>query len=195
MKTYRVIAVVSIGLLSLALAACAPAASTATPTAVFTTVSQPTLKKGDPIPAPVGDVILTVTGLTETRNNEADKSIQMDLATIESLGVVEYTVNDPFEKKDITYRGVLMSDLLDVLQVSSTATKLNMVALNDYSIEVPIEDMHKYPVLFALQADGEYMPISTRGPAMLVYPYDDFTFDQAVYNDYWIWQIASIDAR
>jgi hypothetical protein len=195
MKSYLALTVMTIGLLSLALAGCTPAAPTATPTAVFTTVSEGTLKKGDSIPVPTDDVILTVTGLTETRNVEADKSIQMDLKTIESIGLVEYTVTDPFERKEIIYRGVLMSDLLDVMQVSSTAKTLHMVALNDYSIDVPLEDMRKYPVIFALQADGEYMPVSTRGPAMLVYPYDDFTFDQSVYNDYWIWQIASIDVR
>jgi hypothetical protein len=195
MKSYLALTVMTIGLLSLALAGCTPAAPTVTPTSVFTTVGQAALKKGDSIPVPKDDVILTVTGLTETRNVEADKSIQMDLKTLESIGLVEYTVTDPFERKEITYRGVLMSDLLDVMQVSSTAKTLHMVALNDYSIDVPLEDMRKYPVIFALQADGEYMPVSTRGPAMLVYPYDDFTFDQSIYNDYWIWQIASIDVR
>jgi hypothetical protein len=195
MKSYLALTVMTIGLLSLALAGCTPAAPTVTPTSVFTTVSQAALKKGDSIPVPKDDVILTVTGLTETRNVEADKSIQMDLKTLESIGLVEYTVTDPFERKEITYRGVMMSDLLDVMQVSSTAKTLHMVALNDYSIDVPLEDMRKYPVIFALQADGEYMPVSTRGPAMLVYPYDDFTFDQSIYNDYWIWQIASIDVR
>jgi hypothetical protein len=195
MKTYYVLTILSIGLLSLALVGCSPASSSPTPTAIYTTVSQPTLKKGDPIPVPKGDVILKVTGNTETRNIEDDKSIQMDLATLESMGLVDYTVNDPFEKKDITYRGVLMSTLLDVLQVSSTAKTLHIVALNDYAVDVPIQDLRNYPVIFALKADGEYMPISTHGPAMLVYPYNDFTFDQAVYNNYWIWQIASIDVR
>lgn len=194
MKTPLVQAAISMGLISLALVGCSPSATT-TPTAVYTTITQATLKKGDPIPAPVGDVILTVTGSTETRNVDADKSIQMDLVTLESVGLVDYTVNDPFDKKEITYRGVLMSTLLDVLQVPSTATTLHIVALNDYAVDVPIQDMRDYPVLLALKSDGEYMPISTRGPAMLVYPYDDFTFDQAAYNDYWIWQIASMDVR
>jgi hypothetical protein len=70
-----------------------------------------------------------------------------------------------------------------------------MVALNDYAVDVPLADLREYPVIFALQADGEYLPVSTRGPAMLVYPYNDFEFEQAVYNDYWIWQIKSIDVQ
>jgi hypothetical protein len=122
----------------------------------------------------------------------------MDLATIESVGLVDYVVNDPFDESDdklTTYQGVLMSELLDLWKVPASARTLHMVALNDYSIDIPIKDLRDYPVIFALKADGEYMPISTRGPAMLVYPYSDFTFDPSVYDNYWIWQIASIEVR
>jgi hypothetical protein len=160
---------------------------------VYTVVSEGTLNGGDAIPAPTGDVILTVTGNIGTTN--VDDTIQMDLATIESLGLVDYTVQDPFENREVTYRGVLMSDLLDVWQVGDDATTLHVVALNDYAVDVPLADLREYPVLFAVQAEGEYMPISTRGPAMLVYPYNDFEFDVAIYNDYWAWQIATIEVR
>ena len=173
----------------------ATACTTDTPATetVYTVISEGTLNGGDTIPAPTGDVILTVTGNIGTTN--VDDTIQMDLATVESVGLVDYTVQDPFENREITYRGVLMSDLLDVWQVGEDATTLHVVALNDYAVDVPLADLREYPVLFALQADGEYMPISTRGPAMLVYPYNDFEFDVAIYNDYWAWQIATIEVR
>jgi hypothetical protein len=172
--------------------ACAPAA-VPTPTAVYSIVSETTLQPGSEIPAPTGEPILTVTGKIGTTN--VDDSIQMDMETMESLRLVDYTVTDPFENREITYRGPLMSDLLALWQVADDATTLHTVALNDYAVDVPISDLRQYPVIFALQADGEYMPVSTRGPAMLVYPYDDFEFEPSVYNDYWIWQIASIDVQ
>lgn len=173
-------------------AACAPAAP-ATPEVVYTTVTQGELDAGEEIPAPQGETILIVSGNIGTTN--ANDTIEMDLATIESVGVVDYTVDDPFENRAITYRGVLMSDLLDVWQVSEDATSLHVVALNDYAVDVPIADLRQYPVVFALQADGEYMPIAEKGPAMLVYPYNDFEFDRNIYNDYWAWQIASVEVR
>lgn len=169
--------------------ACAPNNTEDKP--VYTRISDGTLKAGSDIPAPTQDVMVAITGKIGTSN--VDDSIEMDRATIESIGLVDYTVDDPFDKKTITYRGVLMSDLLDVWQVDKAATSLRIVALNDYSIDVPISDLRKYPVIFAIQADGEDMPIETRGPAMLVYPYNDFEFDTAIYNDYWIWQIKSIE--
>jgi hypothetical protein len=88
-----------------------------------------------------------------------------------------------------------MSDLLNLWQVPQDATSLHVVALNDYVVDVPMPDLRKYPVIFALQQDGKYMPVETRGPAMLVYPYDDFQFDHNVYNNYWAWQIKTIDVR
>ena len=160
---------------------------------VYTEVTKAVLKAGDKIPPPTGDVILTVTGKIGTTNS--DQAIKMDLATIESVGLVDYKVKDPFEKTDTIFRGPLMSNLLDLWQISKNATKLHIVALNDYIVDVPIADLRQYPVIFALKQDGQYMPVSTRGPAMLVYPYNDFQFNQQVYNDYWAWQIKSIDVQ
>ena len=84
--------------------------------------------------------------------------------------------------------------LLSPAILADDATTLNIVALNDYAIDVPISDLRAYPVIFAMQANGDYMPVSTRGPAMLVYPYAEFPqLDPAIYNDFWIWQIKSIE--
>jgi hypothetical protein len=159
----------------------------------YRVVSEASLSAGDAIPVPSWAVILTVTGKIGTTNIE-DK-IQMDIATIESLGQVDYTVTDPFEGIETTFRGVLMSDLLDLWQVSTDATTLHVVALNDYAIDVPISDLRTYPVIFALKANGEYLPVSTVGPARLVYPYGEYALDPALYNDFWIWQIKSIEVR
>lgn len=176
---------------ALLLGACSP--TEADPTPAYRIVSERSLTAGEDIPAPSSEVVLTVTGKIGTSN--VDETIQMDIATIEALGQVDYTVNDPFETVETTFRGVLMSDLLDLWQVAEDATTLHIVALNDYAIDVPIEDLRRYPVILALQANGDYMPVSTRGPAMLVYPYGEYEFDTAVYNDYWIWQIKSVDVR
>jgi hypothetical protein len=160
---------------------------------IYTVVSEGELSAGDDIPVPEGDPVVTVTGLIGTSN--VDDTIQMDMDTLESMRLVDYTLTDPFEDGVVTFRGPLMSDLLALWEVPANATTLHMVALNDYSVDVPISDFSEYPVIFAIQQDGEYMPVSTRGPAMLVYPYDDFEFDRAIYDNYWIWQIKSIDVQ
>jgi hypothetical protein len=179
-----------IAVLTALVAACTPAQDTK---AVYTVVAEPKLKAGDAIPAPSGDVILTVTGKIGAAN--AGDAIEMDLATIESAGLVDYSMTDPFEGDKVVFRGPLMANLLDLWGVPQDATTLHVVALNDYVVDVPIVDLRKYPVIFAVQQDGEYMPVESRGPAMLVYPYEDFEFDKNIYNNYWAWQIKTIEVQ
>ena len=159
---------------------------------VYTRVSEGILtpQAESDIPLPQNEIILTVTGKMNTQNQGT--TIVMDLSTIESVGLVEYVVKDPFEEEQKTFRGVLMRDLLDLWQVDSEAIVLELTALNDYKVEVPINILREFPVIFALQQDGEYMTPDYRGPAMLVFPYNHYKFDPFIVNSYWIWQIKDI---
>jgi len=173
-------------------AACSPSA-TPTPTAVYTQANQATLHAGDAIPTPTQAAILTVSGKIGAAN--VGDTIQMDVPTLESVGLVDYKVHDPFDDVDVVYEGPLMSDLLVLWKVPGDATNLHVIALNDYVVDVPISDIHQWPVVFAMKANGEYMPVSNKGPAMLVYPYNDFQFDHTVYDARWAWQIKSIEIQ
>jgi hypothetical protein len=175
----------------LLLAGCSTAAVTGSP--IYNTVTQPALQPGDPIPEPQEQPILTVSGLIGAPN--AGDTIVMDRATIEQVGVVEYSVHDPFADHEVSYRGVLMRDLLALWQIPETVKTAHLVALNDYAVDVPIEDFYDYPVLFALQADGVYMEPDYQGPAMLVYPVDDYEFDLITIRRRWIWQINRIELQ
>jgi hypothetical protein len=158
---------------------------------IYEVVEPGTLAPGDPIPLPQADAFLTISGKIGT-TNQGD-GIVMNRDILESVGVVEYDVHDPFEDRSIVFRGVLMSDLLGVWQVSDEAEVARFTALNDYRIDVPIDDFYQYPVLLALQADGAYMTPDYRGPAMLVYPLNDYEFDLVGIKRKWIWQIKSIE--
>lgn len=176
-------------LLTLPIACAAPAGSAP----VYTIAREETLVPGDAIPLPEGDAVFTITGLVGAAND--GNKILMDIATLEAAGLVDYTVMDPFLETEITYRGPLFSTLLDLWQASSDATNLHIVALNDYTIDIPVELVREYPVVFAIQADGEYMPVADRGPAMIVLPYDDFEFDRPASDAMWIWQVKSIEVQ
>jgi len=171
------------------------AACTAAPNfeQVYTVVSAATLRPGAAIPTPLQEPILTITGkISATNSNNA---ILMDRAALEQVGLVEYTVTDPFEQRLVRYRGLLMRDLLSLWQVAADAQTVHVTALNDYKIAIPINDFRQYPVLFALQADGVYMQPDYRGPAMLVYPLDQYAFDLIAVQRKWIWQIKTIDIQ
>jgi hypothetical protein len=171
-------------LLTLLLAACGQAAPA--DVAVYTRVSEATFLPGDPVPQPSGPIVLTVSG-------DALGEIELDMAAIEAVGLVEYTVEDPFLHREITYTGPLLSELLAALEVDPDATNLHLVALNDYAVDMPVSIAYDYPVVFAIKSDGEYMEIADRGPAMIVLPYDHYEFERPAADAYWIWQIASIE--
>jgi len=61
-----------------------------------------------------------------------------------------------------------------------------------YSVEPPITDVFKYPVMLATQVDGERMTIGRRGPTRIIYPYGYFDFEEIVYNPRWIWSVETI---
>ena len=98
----------------LALSACSPqpaAQETAEP--AYTVISQATIAPGDDVPAPAGDVILTISGAIGQTN--VDDTLQFDMAMLESLGLVEYRVDDQqAEGRVVTFQGVLLTTLLDV---------------------------------------------------------------------------------
>lgn len=161
---------------------------------IYTQISPSKLQVGQLIPAPQGEPILKVRGRLGIFNQ--GKQILMDRSTIEAVGLVEYTVQDLFEQQRRVFRGVLMRDLLRIWQVDPQATTLNVIALNDYQIQVPIVWLKQYPVLFALQQDGREMTPDYRGPAMLVFPYEQFpSVPEFAEESYWIWQIKSIEVQ
>jgi hypothetical protein len=169
------------------LAAC----GTAGTPAIYATVSEGTLKSGDSIPAPTGEVVLTVDGQISQTNS--GNTLQFDMQTLESIGLVQYDVDDPFVNKTIVYSGVLLSDLLKVAGADPNATTLTLSALDDYSADMQISEADKWPVLIATQADGVYMPIDKNGPLISVFPFNDFPeLDHLTYDALWVWSLSAI---
>jgi hypothetical protein len=158
---------------------------------VYEVVSQPSLKAGEPIPAPTGPVVLRVRGRIA-----GGQEIAFDMATLERLGVVRFTTPTSWTDKPVTFDGVLLSKLLELVGADAGATTLTMVALNDYQAPVPIEDAHKWPVILATKENGAYMPVREHGPLWVVYP--QHAYPELGGRDYvsrWVWQLASITVQ
>jgi hypothetical protein len=190
MNTSRTLAYLTI--FTALLVACSQAVPS-TPT-TYTIVSEGTLKPGDAVPAPTGDVVLTIDGKIKQTNS--GDTLQFDMQTLESLGVVQYEVDDPFAKKKIVYAGVLLSQVLKMAGVDSGATTLTLKALDDYTTDMKISDAEKWPVLVATKADGAYMPIDKNGPLISVWPFNDFPeIDHITYDALWVWSLSGITVK
>jgi hypothetical protein len=166
---------------------------------VYTRVSEAKLQPGQPLSPPQSQILITVTGKIQAQQGKSaihaatSTSIQLDRESLASAGMVEYEVNDIFEKKKNRFRGVLMRDLLALWQVTPEAKQVTLTALNDYKITIPIALLQQYPVILAMEQNGSNMQPDYRGPAMIVTPYEQYgAVPELANRDYWIWQVTKI---
>jgi hypothetical protein len=157
----------------------------------YVEIASATIAASDPLPAPSGKVAMAVGGAVSKINEGG--AIELDLATIEQMGLVRYVVHDPWLNEDLEFTGVLLSAFIDAVGASPNATTLKFRAIDDYEVEIAIADIRRWPIMLATRTNGQLMTLEDKGPTRVVFPYDQFPeIDQLVYKDLWIWQISSI---
>lgn len=141
---------------------------------------------------PSGKVILTVSG--NIANTNADGKALFDRQMLEALGVSELTVETAWTDGRPTFSGVVGSKILDA--VGAEGTTVVARAINDYKVEIPVSDLRRYPVLFAMQQDGRNMRVRDKGPIWIIYPRETYPeLDTEQYKDRWIWQLEAIHIK
>ena len=161
----------------------APAPSASTPQVV----DDGSLAAGQKISAPQGEVVLTLTGDIGTANKGS--KLELDLASLEKMRRVRVEAAEPFLKRRVMFEGVLLSDLLAVAGVPSSASKVSMTALDDYKVDFKLDDVRSSQMLLATKADGKHMPVDRSGPIRIVFP-DSSSLGRN--PDLWIWSVASM---
>lgn len=139
---------------------------------------------------PQGRVILSVSGKIAQTNRPGQAVF--DMAMLEALPQKSFLTHTPWEKEPIRFSGPLLRDVLG--QLKATGTRIHATALNDYRIHIPVEDTQRFDVLMALRMNGEPMPVRTRGPLFIVYPFDAEPELRSVkYYERSIWQLRALD--
>ena len=138
---------------------------------------------------PAGKVILTISGDIE-HTNAGDRA-EFDRTMLEALGTSELTVETAWTEGRPTFSGVLGSRILDA--VGARGDEIVARAINDYQVTIPISDLRRYPILFALKQDGRYMRVRDKGPIWVIYPRETYPeLDNEETKQKWIWQLSSI---
>jgi hypothetical protein len=188
-RSIRLAAVV----LAAAVAVAACAGREEAPPAAPTDVSVPqviddgTLAAGQEIGAPSGEVVLTVSGAIGERNK--GRALELDLASLEKMRRVRLEAAEPFLKRRVMFEGVLLSDLLAVAEVPASATRVSLTALDDYKVDVKLEDVRSSQMLLATKADGKHMPVDRSGPIRIAFP-DASSLGRN--PDLWMWSVSSM---
>jgi hypothetical protein len=138
---------------------------------------------------PKGKIILTISG--KIKNPNHGDAAEFDREGLEALGMVTMQTATPWYSGVMTFEGVPMSKLLAA--VGAYGTDVTALALNDYSTTIPIADFTSYNVILALKRNGNYMPVSDKGPLFIVYPFDSAQeLQQQKYYSRAAWQVARL---
>lgn len=140
---------------------------------------------------PTGPVVLTVRGDNVAHPNVEDEA-RFDIPMLEALRGREGSMETPWTKGRIRFSGPLLRSVLEA--AGATGSMLKIVALNDYSAELPVEDATKLDTMLATRMDGQLMSVREKGPLFLVYPFD---LDSGLFNEKYfsrsVWQISTIE--
>ena len=144
------------------------------------------------IAKPTGPVVLRVTG--KIKNTNADGAAEFDIAMLEALAGRQASMETPWTQGSVTFEGPLGRALLEM--VGADGSTLKVSAINDYSAEVPAEDLLGHDTILATRLDGKPMSVRDKGPLFLIYPFDK---EPSLYNEKYfsrsVWQLNRLTVQ
>lgn len=144
------------------------------------------------LPLPEGPPVLEVRGAVSRINS--DDAAHFDMEMLKALPSVRLETTTAVTDGVRRFDGFLMRDLLE--HVGAHGLVLTASALNDYVIEIGIDEFDRFDVVVAYEMDGEPLLPSNKGPLWIVYPRDQHPELQDIRYDYrWVWQLQRLDVR
>jgi len=135
-------------------------------------------------------VVLTISGQIGVSNQGG--AAVFDMAMLEALPQHRFATRTPWEPGVVRFSGPLLRDVLALVQ--ARGQRLHATALNDYRITIPLQDARDFDVIIATRMNEQPMPVRTRGPLFVIYPFDsDPQLQHARFYERSIWQLRSIE--
>lgn len=149
-------------------------------------------RAGETAAPPRARVILTVTGAIGEGGRGGPVSLTLD--ELERLGTAELETETPFTQGTLRFTGVPLRRLLDAM--GARGETIRATALNDYAVDIPLEDATRHDVLLATRLDGKPMPVRDKGPIWVVYPWSQRPgLKDPRFGSRSIWQLRSLEIR
>jgi len=118
---------------------------------------------------PEGRVILTISGRIDHTNGKG--TAEFDRAMLEAMPATTIETMTPWTDAMARFEGPLARDLMK--RVGARGSRVRATAINDYAVDIPIEDFEHYPVILAMKMNGENLRTRTKGPLWVIYPWSD----------------------
>jgi len=114
--------------------------------------------------------------------------IYLELADLDAMPQVSFETSTIWTDGVVMFSGVPLKAILGDLDGNSGV--IEMVALNDYKVEMPLDRLEDGAPILATRMNGETMSVRDKGPYWVVFPYDSDTKYQTETTYAWsIWQL------
>jgi hypothetical protein len=144
------------------------------------------------LPALSGPVVLTVTGLDPAVFPGG--VVEFDIARLRALGETRLQTSTIWTGSEHVFTGVLLKGLLDWLELTDGLVRA--VALNDYSVDIPVSDAVEDGPIMAYAIDDVPMTVREKGPLWIVYPFDaNPEYRSEVIYTRSIWQLVRFEVH
>jgi hypothetical protein len=134
--------------------------------------------------------VLTVRG----RGVSGAGSMDFGMAALERLPQRRIVTDTPWYAGPREFSGPLLREVLQIAGVPPQAQRARLVALNDYRVEMPLEDARGHDVIVARLLDGKAMSVREKGPLFVMYPFDrEPALRSTLYYSRCVWQLRTIE--
>ena len=141
------------------------------------------------IAAPQGEVILTVSGAIDDTNSA--EGAQFDMEMLQAMPASGFDTTTTWTVGTTRFDGVPLKALLDA--VGAKGTSVTATALNNYSVEIPLDVLEEQVPIVAYHINGETFSRRDKGPLWIVFPYDAGPAYQTELVYGWsIWQLSGL---
>lgn len=135
------------------------------------------------------EIVLTVSG--HSKISGLREVHEFELAELESLGMKSFITKIPSLPGEHFVSGPLVRDLMS--KVDLAGSKAIAVALDNYSVEIPLSDFYSYDVILASKIDGQSLSVRERGPIWIIYPlHQNPELDDPLFDAKSIWQLNTM---
>lgn len=139
---------------------------------------------------PANEVVLSIGGQVRTPNRR-DQAL-FDMAMLERLPQTSFVTRTPWFSQPRKFTGPLLRDVLRA--AGGQGQTLRVTALNDYRVDIPIDDIQRWDVLLARLLDDRPMSVRDKGPLFIIYPLDSRAeLRSPLYFSRCAWQLKGIE--
>jgi hypothetical protein len=136
---------------------------------------------------PQGAVVLTVSGKLSNPVGDA----HFDMAMLEALPQHSFSARTPWYPQPRKFTGPLLREVLS--QAGARGDQVRAIALNDYRVDIPMDDLLRYDVVLARLLDDKPMAVRDKGPLFIVYPFEERPeLRSTVYYSRCAWQLRAL---